>query len=222
MMTFIFPLILTTHEGGHGLFIVPMIAAKGGIEGFYAAAEAGEIPMAFLYAVGPLGMIASFSISYLSFRNARKHRSKGMKESALFALFLSLCIFAFYDGFKTIFTTPTHGDPPFTQMWQALGVEDFPHWVNGVVVPIIVYILFPLFIGLRGFDARKVFAVSLGLYVGNRIAWRTTLQLFFILVPPEYTVYLMIFGVPVLIALLVALFMLQREKGEANEQKLKG
>jgi hypothetical protein len=157
-----------SHEGGHGIIVVPAIILnqeipKIPIEGMQEN-PFRNFPLGIfsLFLAFPLEIAANGFLLYLSLQNAKQYRnSKTMKELFLLSIFLSFCIL----NFSGILTNFFGQDFAFI-IKDILKVPADEQWFRSIM-RILVYIVFPLFLTRKyQFKIDKMLIISGTTYLG--------------------------------------------------------
>jgi hypothetical protein len=165
ILTFI---TIFSHEGGHGIIVVPAIILNREIpkvptEGMQEN-PFRNFPLGILslFLAFPLGVVANGFLSYLSVRNAQQYRNtETMKELFLLTIFLSFCIL----NFCGILTNVFGQDFAFITK-DILRIPSDELWFR-YTLRIIIYIAFPLFLIKKyQFETDKIFIISGTTYLG--------------------------------------------------------
>jgi len=108
-----------------------------------------------------MGVIANGILSYLSYKNAKLHRTSSEKDIILMAIFLSFCIQNFNGALSNFFAQD------FSFIWEGIGFPYDSDWFRHFI-KIVSYLVFPLFlVTKKEFAIDKTLTVSTGTYVGS-------------------------------------------------------
>ncbi|MFX0124369.1 MAG: hypothetical protein ACFFAE_12075 [Candidatus Hodarchaeota archaeon] len=206
----IFPILvfitMFSHEGGHGLIVVPAIMLnreipelpiEGMQENPFKNFPLGIFSLVLAF---PLGIVANGFLSFLSLKNAQQYRnSETMKELFIFASFISFCIL----NLGGILTNFFGQDFAFI-IQDIMKIPCDEQWFR-IILRIIIYIVFPLFLAKKyQFKADKIFVITGTTYLGYTIVVE-------LIVPPLTPIlmdnfwWLFIIGLLVLICTMIIL-----------------
>ncbi|MBE3519266.1 MAG: hypothetical protein IMW97_03065 [Firmicutes bacterium] len=219
-------LLIFTHEGGHGLLILPAIILNRGLpetpsqeEGSTRAAELKGNPFTkfppaviLFFLCFPLGVASDAFLSYLSLKAMKKLNVATLTGTVTRAILLSLSILALSSALENLLA-----GADFSFIWEAVGFPYEAPWLR-TMLTVVSFVGFPGLLVIKGtVPLPEAAGAATGAFAGTWIFLTFMMEHVYPILMANFW-WLFVVGTPVFI--LVAAALLKMAKANARQGEI--